>query len=302
MTNRPLSVIMPVRDAGPYLVEALESVLDQSRRDFEFLITDDGSTDESPAILRRYAESDPRVRLVPRRGEGYLVALNQMLAEACGEFVARMDADDVSMPGRFERQASYLEANPGCLVVGSRVLVVDPDGDPLCVWNEEQGHEEIDGAHLDGGRGAVICHPSAMMRREAVLAAGGYRERFYTAEDLDLFLRLAERGRVANLPEVLLKYRMHPRSVCHSQKPRQSEAIHAAIAEARERRGLPPDSRPAPDPGPKPLIGPDRPKWAWWALMAGNIATARKHAVASLAEAPFSVDSWRLMYCALRGR
>jgi glycosyltransferase involved in cell wall biosynthesis len=301
MNNIFISVIMPVRNAEHYLGEAIKSVLRQTVTDFEFLITDDGSSDESPEILRRYAESDPRIRLVPRRGEGYLIALNEMLAEACGKFVARMDADDVSMPDRLERQVAYLEANPECLVIGCRILVVDPDGDPLCIWNEEQRHEEIDVAHLDGGRGAVICHPTAVMRRDAVLAVGGYRERFYTAEDLDLFLRLAERGLVANLPDVLLKYRMHPASICHKQKPRQNQAIHAAIAEARDRRGLPPDSRPAPNPDSEPVVEPYRPKWAWWALKAGNIATARKHAVASLVEAPFSIDSWRLMFCALRG-
>jgi len=296
-----LTVIMPVRNGGRYLSEAIESILGQTLADFEFLITDDGSTDGTPEVLSRYAERDRRIRLVPRRGEGYLVALNEMLSEARGTFVARMDADDVSMPDRLERQAAYLEANPGCLVVGSRVLVVDPDGDPICFWNEEQRHEEIDTIHLDGGRGAVICHPAAMMRKADVLAVGGYRERFHTAEDIDLFLRLAERGAVANLPQALLKYRLHSASVSHIQKPRQVEAIQAAIVEAKIRRGLPP----GPVLGTHPemvTVWRAHPNWAWWALSAGNVGTARKHAVASLVEEPFSVASWRLLYCAVRGR
>ena len=231
---------------------------------------------------------DDRIRLVPRVGEGYLVALNEMLGRARCDLVARMDADDIAMPDRLRQQAGYLRDHPSCLVVGSRIQVIDPDGDPLCLWNAEMTHAEIDAIHMEGSRGAVICHPSAMMRREAVLSAGGYRERFYTAEDLDLFLRLAERGELANLPEILLKYRLHPASVCHVQKPRQREAIEAAIAEARTRRGL----TPAPAPGgvSSPAVRPrSRRNWGWWALMSGHIATARKHALAGVAESPLSV-------------
>ena len=296
-----VSVIMPVKDAGRFLRESIESILCQTFTNFELLITDDGSTDRSSAILRRYSAQDRRIRMIARIGTGLLVALNEMLVQSRGEFVARMDADDIAMPDRLERQVAYLKANPGDLVVGSRVLVVDPDGDPLCEWNPEQSHEEIDAIHLEGTRGAVICHPAAMMRRAAVLAIGGYRQQYDPAEDLDLFLRLAERGRVANLSSVLLKYRMHPTSVCHTRQDEQRRAIRAAIVGARERRGLPPVEVPTPEKAPAPTGLGLRITWAWWALAAGHVSTARKHALAVLVKSPLSLDSWRLFYCAARG-
>lgn len=301
MSEPLVSVLMPVYNAERYVAEAVESILAQTFADFEFLIIDDGSTDGSLPILEQYARQDGRIRLVSRANTGYLAALNEMLGMARGELIARMDADDIAMPERLERQASYLRANPSCLLVGGRGLVVDPDGDPLCHWNSEQTHEEIDALHMTGDRGSVICHPTAMMRREAVLAVGKYREPFYTAEDLDLFLRLAERGRVANLPQVLLKYRMHPTSVCHTRKRSQQEAIRAAIADARVRRGFPINTSPTDELGPPAGPPQHRLKWAWWALTAGNVLTARKHAMACLVESPLSIDSWRLLYCALRG-
>ena len=296
-----ISVVMPVYNAERYLAEAVGSILSQTFGDFEFLIVDDGSTDGSPAILRRFEASDPRVRLVSRPNTGYLVALNEMLGRARGELIARMDADDIALPDRFERQVAFLRANPDHLVVGSRVLLIDPEGDPLCEWNFDRTHEEIDEAHLDGSKGGVISHPSAMMRRGAVMDLGGYRPEYYTCEDLDLWLRLAERGRLANLPETLLKYRMHQGSVCHTMTELQNPRVVGAIAEARRRRGLPPaEVRPPGD----TKVGRRADfalRWGWWALLAGHKSTARKHARSRLAQAPLSADSWKLLYCAIRG-
>src|SRR4051794_8320805 len=110
MPDEIVSVIMPVRNAERYLAEALESILSQTFPAFALLLTDDGSTDGSPEIIRRYARRDGRIRLIPRVGVGYLVALNEMLVRARGEFVARMDADDVAMPDRLERQVAHLRA------------------------------------------------------------------------------------------------------------------------------------------------------------------------------------------------
>jgi glycosyltransferase involved in cell wall biosynthesis len=136
MTNRSplISVCMPVYNAERYVSEAIESVLSQTFKDFEFLILDDGSTDGSLAILKGHAERDPRIRLTSRPNKGLAPTLNELMDQARGEFVARMDADDVSLPERLERQADYLRKHPDCVIVGCHALVMDSDGDPhLCL-------------------------------------------------------------------------------------------------------------------------------------------------------------------------
>ena len=306
-----VSVIMPAYNADRYVDEAVESVLAQTFGDFEFLIVDDGSTDRSRAILEGYAARDRRISLVSRPNTGYLVALNEMVDRAEGEFLARMDADDVCRPDRFERQVRHLHAHPDCVAVGSAVEIIDPDGDALGVWNRDVlSHEQIDSAHLATRRGAVICHPSAMMRAAAVRALGGYRPEYDTAEDFDLFLRMAERGRLANLEEPLLKYRMHPASVCHTRSARQGILVIRSAAEAFRRRG-----RSVPETFGPPIQEEDasagrvdvdlvglRRTWGWWALGYGNVPAARKHARFCVARRPLSKESWGLLLCAIRGR
>jgi glycosyltransferase involved in cell wall biosynthesis len=295
-----LSVLMPAYNAGRFIDQAIESVLAQSFSDFEFIIVDDGSTDDTRAIIERYAARDPRIRLFSRPNTGLVGARNDTLAPARGEFLAFLDADDVALPGRFERQVSYLQAHPEYVLVASRVIIIDPDGDPLRIMGEALGHEDLERGLL-GARGQLLYNSSVTARQQAVLAVGGYMPDTDPAEDLDLFLRLAEVGRMVVLDEPLTMYRESLNKVGHTQCRRQGEAYRDILVEAHRRRGLePPDavrrvSFSAIGPADRHAI------WAWWALGAGHVATARKHAVASLAEAPFSIDSWHLMFCALRG-
>jgi glycosyltransferase involved in cell wall biosynthesis len=296
---------MPVYNAERYVAGAVESILGQTLGDFEFLILDDGSTDGSLAVLRRYAEADPRIRLTSRPNKGLAPTLNELVDQARGEFLARMDADDVALPERFARQVAYLRAHPDCVLVGCRVRLIDPDGDPLCDWCNRQDHEALDAVFLRGEMSTEISHPAIMMRRADVLAVGKYRE-FPVIEDVDLFLRLAERGRIANLPEVLLHYRIHAENI--SKAASYHDAIDwvyvQIVRDARRRRGLPEAGDPPGASGP-PRVDPEpareREKWAWWALGAGHLGTARKHARWVLAREPLSPRSWKLMYCVLRG-
>src|SRR5262249_36170786 len=138
--------------------------------------------------------------------------LNEGMRAARGEFIARMDADDVSLSQRFDRQVEYLRRQPDCVAVGCDMLMIDPDGDPLSKVTHDVEHEAIEANLLTGGLG-VIAHPASMVRRSALLAVGGYREEFESIEDFDLWLRLAELGRLANLPEILFKYRLHHANV-----------------------------------------------------------------------------------------
>lgn len=293
---------MPVYNARRYLRQAVGSILGQSFADFELVAVDDGSTDDSLAILREYQAADRRIQTVTRPNTGIVGALNDALATARGEFVARMDSDDIAAPHRFGRQVAFLREHPDHVLVGSQVMLIDPDGAPLCPKRDtEYTHERIDWAHLH--QRWPLVHPSVMMRREAVNAVGGYRTEYQTLEDLDLFLRLGEIGRLASLPEVLLYYRLHPDSICHTRAVNQDAIRPALYAEVYERRGIQPSQdkngvthRSLGEPGGRDKL------WGWWALVGGNVRTARKYALRSLLTDPLAADSWRLIYCALRGR
>jgi glycosyltransferase involved in cell wall biosynthesis len=300
-SSPPITVLLAVYNGQQYLRESLDSVLAQTFTDFEFLIIDDGSTDQTLPILRECEKRDARVRLVSRPNKGLTNTLNEGLSLARGEFLARMDADDVCLPTRFEKQIAYLRQHPECVLLGSRVLLMDPEGMPIREMCMEQTHEEIDAAHL--GRGWPVVHPATMMRMSALNQIGGYRDEFNTLEDLDLFLRLAEVGKLANLPEILLRYRQHFASVTHSKEETQNQIRQAIYDQTRQRRGLPPDSPPPAPARKKPRQKYEQHRfWAWSALKAGNKRTARKHAIKTIKGAPFSVDSWRLLACAVRGR
>jgi hypothetical protein len=150
-------------------------------------------------------------------------------------------------------------------------------------------------------RGQMVYHPSVIIRRQHLLEVGSYREELETAEDLDLFLRLAEIGRIANLEEPLLKYREHTGKVGHVRAAKQAEIVQRILEAAYRRRGrdFSPDVLESKI---RPIGSTERQRsWAWWALLAGNVATARKHAAACLIHEPFSLETWRLLYCALRG-
>jgi glycosyltransferase involved in cell wall biosynthesis len=298
-TSPAISVLLAVYNGERYLRDAIDSILAQTLRDFEFIVIDDGSTDRSLAILQQYAANDSRMRIVSRPNKGLTVTLNEGLALARGEFLARIDDDDLALPQRFELQIGYLREHPDCVLVGSRVLLIDPDGLPIRESATEQTHEEIDAAHLN--RGWPVVHPAVMMRTAAMRQVGGYREQYNTLEDLDLFLRLAEIGKLANLPQLLLKYRQHFSSVTHSKSEQQARIRQAIYDETYTRRGQTP-----PPPVQPKRTDSRRPHeqhslWAWSALKAGNVDTARKHALATLRHAPCSLNSWRLLACAIRG-
>lgn len=297
-----VSVVMTVYNTERYVGDALDSVLAQTFSDFEFVIIDDGSTDRSPGILRAYAARDRRIRLVSRPNTGIVAAANEGIGLSRGRYIARMDSDDVSLPNRFEAQVRYLDAHPECVLLGSRVTVVDPYGSPVFESGQKLTHEEIDAELLGSGGGWAIVQPSAMMRTEAVRKVGGYRGRHNVSEDQDLFLRLAEVGRVANLPEPLLRYRRHYKSVMHTQW-RQREEVKESIARgAYARRGLPmPADWKYDDWKPTPLAEQLR-AWGWAALKRGNVPVARKHALGAVRTAPLSAEAWKLLLCAVRGR
>lgn len=294
-----VSVLMPVYNAERYVAEAVESVLGQTLGDFEFIIIDDGSTDRSLEILQRFAAQDGRVRLISRGNTGYLLALNEGLQVAQGELIARIDADDIALAERFERQADYLRNHPDCLVAGCGLLLIDEDGEPFCESILPTEHEVIDSRHVAGI--GSLAHPAAMIRRDTLLRLGGYRPQCYGAEDHDLWLRLGEHGRLANLPDVLMKVRVHAANFTFVNQDRTRAAMKLVLDEAYARRGLPP-----------PVVAPDilptmgspierRRVWAWSAVHAGHYRTARKHAWSIVRHSPGARASWVLLVYALLG-
>lgn len=297
-----VSVLMPVYNAERYLATAVQSILDQSFADVELILIDDGSSDNSLAILRGFERHDPRVRLISRPNTGYVIALNEMIELATGQYLARMDSDDIALPDRLEKQVRFLDANSECVAVGSDVLLIDEDGDTLTTWEFERTSDEIDKLHMQG-HGPRLVHPAAMIRAAAMRTVGGYRVDMETAEDMDLWLRLAEVGELANLDEVLLHYRVHSMSVSHQNRAKQAELRARIHADACRRRGgavteIDFQARLADNDD----LSSQYTKWCWWALRSGERSSARKYALRAFRAAPTRLVSWKLVYNALFGR
>lgn len=277
MSEPTVTVITPVYNGRRWIFEAIRSVLAQTFTDFEYLLVDDGSTDGSAEILERFAAGDGRLRVIRRPANGGIaVTRNTGLQEARGRYVAMLDHDDVSQPRRLELQVRRLDREGDCVLLGSQVLLIDPDGRPISrMGGLPTRHDEIVRLLLAG---RVSVHQSAMMmRRQAVWAVGGYRARFDGADDFDMYLRLTERGRAANLPEELCRYRQHFSSMQHSRTKRTGEYAALAVAEACARRGLDPAQLPLP---PRCAARPQyelHARWGWSAIKAGNIGTTARH-------------------------
>ena len=296
-----LSIILPVYNAKRYVRAAVESILRQTFRDFVLILIDDGSTDGSTEVCQEFARHDDRVQFISRPNKGLTSTLNEGLSLVKTRLVARMDADDLSLLTRFAKQVEYLESHSDCVCVGSRVTLIDPYDSPISATDQKLDHDEID-AELLNGIGWAIVHPAAMMRTESLRHLGGYREQFKTAQDLDLWLRLAEIGKLANLSEPLVKYRQHFESIAFTKSEDQWRCTAEIVADAYDRRGL---TRPTQWPFKKRMPIPaveQLKRWAWAALKAGNPAIARRHATALMKKRPHAMDSWRVFYCALRGR
>lgn len=220
---------------GAYLPLAVDSVLRQTFSALELLVIDDASSDGSLSTLELVAARDPRLRLLKNPGAGLVAALNFGIAQAQAEFIARMDADDIALPERLSRQVEFLEKTPGISVVGTQVAFIDAAGS---LTGERTSFptepEEITKALTV--RGCVVRHPSVLARKISLLAVGGYRPACDKAEDYDLWLRLVDGNRIANLPDVLLHYRVHPLQISNGVNLQQRFSRDLALLALRARR------------------------------------------------------------------
>jgi glycosyltransferase involved in cell wall biosynthesis len=233
MNTALVSIVMVVCNVERFLCEAIESILGQTFTDFEFVIVDYGSTDSTKEIVERYAARDPRIRLatIPHCGLGQ--ARNAGCWLARGQFIAVMDADDVAWPERLEREVEFLQSHPDFGLVGATVQWIDTAGRPLYLGRVPTQDEQLRNAL------AIECSiwaPTVLMRKEAFVLAGGYRDAFAPAEDYDLWLRIIEHYKCANLPDVLLSYRIHPHQISLRKGKQQTLGILAAKNSAALRR------------------------------------------------------------------
>jgi glycosyltransferase involved in cell wall biosynthesis len=227
-----VTVLLPVRDGEAYLREAIDSILGQTFRDLELLVIDDGSVDESPAIASSYP--DPRVVLRRHdRNVGLIPTLNEGLDHARGEYVARIDADDVAHPRRLERQVRYLDAHPEVAALGTGVRNF---GEVNSSWTLQVDPPAVKARLLFE---CAVPHPSVMLRMETLRRHGlRYDLRYLHAEDWGLWVALAQRARLANLPEKLLRYRAHARQVTKTESGSQARTIRRIFLEQLARVGV----------------------------------------------------------------
>ena len=209
-----VTVVMTAYDAASHLAAAVESVLSQTCGDFELLIVDDGSTDATPDILERYRRQDARIRIVSQPNRGMAAALNRALEETQARWVARMDADDVMLPRRIERQMAFAEGHPELAVGSCLVYYIDARGRRIGKSYSDLTTPSNVKKYVSQNKLIGLHHPGALLRRQTVLDVGGYRGQFWPADDIDLWNRIAEKDVLILVQqEYLLEYRIHSRSV-----------------------------------------------------------------------------------------
>ena len=296
-----VSVLMPVFNTSAFVEEACASILRQTFRDFELVVLDDGSTDGSADRVRALAAQDARVRLSVRENRGLIATRNELLSLARGELIAWMDSDDISLPDRLSIQVSRFESDPQLVCLGGAVLEIDPEGEPIRRMDYPVSN---DGIAEGMQRGGALTFAATMMRREAALRIGGFRQPFAAFEDFDFLLRLMETGPFANVRDVLIRYRQHPRNISRRLSSRWPVCRDTILALARERRerGLDRLQRGedlglslAPESGDSTFEAWfSHRTWVYQALEAGYGHTARKHALRALVLAPQKLASWKL--------
>ena len=207
MDKPRVTIIMSVKDGLPFLSEAIDSVLNQTFRDYLLLIIDDGSTDGSVALIEAYVGQHGHVRLERNpRNLGLAASLARSVKLADTEFVARMDPDDIALPRRLEQQVAYLDDHKDVAILGTWATDIDEHGQPLRPRNAPANHDAILSAMVYVN---PLVHPTVMFRRDAVVQVGSYDASLRVAEDYDLWFRCAAHGlRFANLEDRLLLYRV----------------------------------------------------------------------------------------------
>lgn len=214
-----ISVLLPVYNGEKYLAEAIESVLNQTYSDFEFLIISDGSTDGTKQISHKYAARDKRIRYFENeKNQGLVETLNRGLGLVSGKYIARMDADDICHPERFQKQIDFMDGHPDIAICGTSFQSFGASNTTHIYPRE---HEEIKAGLLFG---SCICHPSVFIRADFIREHKiEYLQETFPAEDYKIWVKAAKHGLLHNLPDVLLQYREHDTQISTENRQWQKE-------------------------------------------------------------------------------
>lgn len=234
MRRPAVSVVMATCNVDRFLAEAIESILAQTLRDFEFIIVDFGSTDNSRSVAAEYAALDDRIRLRNIPSCSLPEARNAGSCLAKGRYIAVMDADDIALPGRLEMETRFMENHPDVGFLGGSVEWIDVHGQSIGTREYPADDQELRSILLTY---CPFWHPTLLVRRDAFLSVGGYRKVFVFAHDYDLELRISDHFKCANLDQVLLKYRVHPSQVGFARQGQQTLCKLAAQISALARKG-----------------------------------------------------------------
>ncbi|NMC51671.1 glycosyltransferase family 2 protein [Candidatus Kuenenbacteria bacterium] len=216
-----VSVLLSAYNAEKYLPEAIESILNQTFTDFEFIIINDASTDKTKEIIENYAKQDKRIRLIHNTYNlGLTKSLNVGIREAQGEYIVRLDADDLSAPERLARQYEFMEGNPKYALTGSWVKIIDENGQMLAK-RQPPVETKLIKFHFIFGK-PCIWHSSIFFRKDKIAKIGNYNEEYKYAQDLNLYVKLLKEEQITNVPEFLVSHRIHGNSLGRNN----SEAQH----------------------------------------------------------------------------
>jgi len=226
-----LSVVLPVYNAEKFVAKAIQSVLDQTYKDFELIIINDGSKDSSLEIIQSF--KDPRIRVIDQENQGLAKTLNIGLGLAKGDYIARMDADDICLKHRFQEQITYLKKHPDIGLLGTAVEIIDENDKHLSYHAPYIGHDKL--VQFMNEKGNPFKHPTVMFKREIALRCGGFNEQIGKYfEDYFLWNLIAEKAKVENLPKVLLKYRMSSGSIMSSLKSKELDQLVLEVIKKKE--------------------------------------------------------------------
>lgn len=293
-----ISVVIPTLNAAPWLATALDSICAQTLTNIEIIVIDNSSEDDTPRILRQYAACDSRLRIITRANNGIVGALNEGLRAARGHFIARMNADDEAAPARLAQQLERFTADPGLVALGSAVTLMDAAGNSVQSFPRPTQHADIEHALLAGDVGAMI-HPSVMFRATALMTVTGYRPSAENLENLDLFLRIARVGALANLPEALLRHRVHASNNYLAQKAGLRAQKLGILREAHLARGLSLDPSRITENSTFGDPAAQAREWAASSLAFGSRRVAVNHGLRAVRLQPGCRASWRALSCAL---